>query len=471
MEKMALPSELLCMNCSKNIAVYSCIALKTKICNLCCDRYQLSDESIDECLSCEYLLRDTSYEVKLTKDKGVLFSHQYKNKYIFDNKIENLHLKTVELYRRLGVKTIDERYNLVLQYQYADMKNEALKELDNIFKINLKKNEKAIIYEVLGNVLLSLGRVKESKDAYVKSIDYGNSTPKIYRRLGELYLSLKEYPQAIYYHNKALENYFSFEWHDSDKLFNDDFLFFTSYYSLSSAYLAIKDYQNAIINADKLIEYYGGYDKIIERYFTSLKVEGDSFIPQLIPSVYEILAVSFEALGEYEKSKQNIYIAKIFDPQNVQIGRLEGFIEGKLESNGEVSIHEEMLTKIDKINELIIRLESNKRGDFIMGNKYIINNSGEMNNLAMGDNASINIDTNMENEIKTLLYEIRDNLDDTDSNNEIDNIISNVENKEFQGVKHQLSDLLVAVSAGLITNGLSGLVAKLSEIISRISAH
>jgi tetratricopeptide (TPR) repeat protein len=400
---------------------------------------------------------------------GILYSHQFKNKYVFDNSADNLSLKAVELYKRLGVDKMNDRYNLSLQYHYANMDREALTELDHILSMPIEKEDKVVIYETYGDVLLSLARVNESKDAYVKSIDYGNCTPKIYRRLGELYSSFKEYPQAIYYHNKALEVYFSYEWRDLEEPFNDDdFLYFTNYYSLASAYFAIKDYQKAIENGHKLIEHYGGYDKIVERYFTTINIEGDSFIPQLIPSTYEILALSHKELCHYDKAREHIVIARVFDPKNVDIAKLEGFIEGKLDYNGEENIIREILRRLDYNNDLLIKLQSVKEGDFIMGNKYEVHNDGEIGNLAMGDNASININNQTASEIKSVLYEIRDGLTDSETEREIENIVVDIENNKFNGIKQQLSNLLVGVSAGLIANNLPGLVVKLSEIIAKL---
>lgn len=467
MIKMSIPSEFFCKDCNKNIAVYYCSVLKKKICNLCCDRYQLSDYSIDECLSCELLLRDASYDVKF--NKGIMYGHPYKNKFVFDNDSDNLALKAVELYNRQGVEELNDHYNLSLQYHYANMNRKALVKLDYILKMPMKKEDKVVIYETYGDVLLSLGRVDESKDAYVKSLDYGNCTPKIYRRLGELYSNLKEYPQAIYYHNKALEDYFSFEWRDLEDPFNnDDFLYFTNYYSLASAHFAIKDYQKAIENGQKLLDHYGGYDKIVDRYFTTVNIEGDSFIPQLIPSTYEILALSYKELCQYDKAKEKIVLARVFEPKNVDIAKLEGFIEGKLEYNSEENIIREVLKRLDFNNNLLIKLQSVKNGDIIMGNKYEVHNEGEIANLAVGDNASININNQTASDIKSILYEIRDSVTDNETENKIENIVADIDNKKFKGVKQQLSNLLVGISAGLIANGLSGLVVKLSEIIAKL---
>ena len=465
--KIGIPIELLCKECNKNIAVFDCPALKKKICNLCCDRYQLSDYSIDKCLSCEFLIRDASYDVKL--NKGIMYSHQYKEKFVFDNKSDKLPLKAVELYNRLGAERINDRYNLSLQYHYANMDREALIEQDHILSMPIEKDDKLVIYETYGDVLLSLGRVSEAKEAYVKSLDHGNCTPKIYRRLGELYSSFKEFPQAIHYHNKALEIYFSFEWRDLEEPFNsDDFLYFTNYYSLASASFAIKDYQMAIENGQKLIDHYGGYEKIAERYFTTINIEGDSFIPQLIPSTYETLALSHKELCHYDKAKEHIVLARVFDPKNVDMAKLEGFIEGKLESSGEENILREILGRLDSNNDFLIKLQSVKNGDIIMGNKYEVHNKGEIGNLAMGDNASININNQIANEIKSVLYEIRDSLTDYETEKEIENIVADIENNKLNGIKQQLSNLFVGVSAGLIANNLPGLVLKLSEVIAKL---
>lgn len=463
---MDIKSEIFCKNCNENIAIYYCPILRKKICNLCCDKYQLSDNPIEECLSCSYMLRDSTYKIKF--NPGILFSHQYRDNYVFDNKTNNLNLKAIELYARLGVDKIDERYKLALEYHYGNMNDEALLEINNILKMSMKKDDKVLIYEIYGDVLLSLGEIERAKDAYVKSIDYGNKLSKVNRRLGELYASLREYPQAIYYHNKALEIYLSYEWLNSENPFDKkDSLYFTSYYSLASSYVAIKDYQNAIFNAEKLIEHYGGDNSILERYFSPIKIYGDLFIPELIASTYEILAISFKEMTKYDKAKHNIEIAIKIDPGNVQIAKLEGFIECKLEFCGDQGM-EELMKKMDEINNKLISLEIFRGGNVVVGNQYVVNNSGEINNLVVGDRASINIDVGMEEEIKSILNKIKNNLDNNETNNEINHIVSDIDNKKSQGIKQQLSNLLVGVSSSLIANGLPELITRLSEVISNL---
>lgn len=467
MEETAIRDKVLCEACNENTSIHFCPAINKKICIRCCDDYQVSDQDVDDCLSCELLCRDISYNL----DYNNYICAQYKDKYVFDkyvsdSTIENWNLKSIELYKRLAIKNTMDIYDLAFRYHESNMNEEALVELNSIVNIIEDKKDKKKVYELYGTVYHFLGEIEKSRDAYVKSMDYGNNSSYMNRQIGVIYKSFGNYPQAIFYHERALKVYFEYKWLKEDDQVKNDYLYFTNYYSLAFLYLEIEDYKNSISSGQEFINYYGGYDKMMEIYdmYKEDNIEegkGSTFMPSLISDVYEIMALSFKELGEYEKAKENINIARIFDPSDVVMAKFEGFLEGKLDNFDEGSIKENIKTKNENNINLII-------------------NNGSIENVAMGDGASINIDSNMAEEVKTLLSEIKDALCEDEVNTEINDkindkindIIPNIDDDNCDSLKSKLTkllnDLLTGVTSGLIANSLMNLLIRLSTKMSKL---
>ncbi|MGP6198478.1 tetratricopeptide repeat protein [Priestia megaterium] len=391
-----LPVNLNCEICN-NIAVYSCKATNKKICRFCCDKYQLSSKPIDECLKCDYLVRDVGYEVKLKK--GMIVSHQYKDKYVFDGHPDFLSLKAVELYEKLGVHSINEMYNLAIQYYYANRSQDALELYNKIIKKNIDKADKIQVYEQMGDAFLSLKSINEAKDAYIKSLDYGNVTPKIYRRIGEVYNILEDYGQSIYYHEKALKTYFSYDWVSGDNGFeDDDFLYFTNFYSLAMGYSKLNSHEKVIENANAFFNYYGDFNYIKERYFMKDTVQGDHFMPESIVSMYKLITLNYIEMKDYLQAQNNIKKARTLLNQDTELAKLEGFINGKLDNElieiEVAKLKQEIVEKDRALMVLIHKSDVGTRnysisiGEINMGNKYHIENSGNIGNQVFGDNVT-----------------------------------------------------------------------------------
>ena len=294
------------------------MAMNKKICRICCDKYQLSDNPIDKCLECEYLFREESYEVDIS-DVGMIMYLKDKNRMIFDSNDKSYFLKTVKLYEKFGEDIPSDIYNLAIYSHYAGNTLRAIELYDKLLKRNLARKDKRDIYQKKGDALSTINKVKEAKDAYIKSIDYGNKSSYLYRCLGEEYAILQEYGQAIYYHNKALDEYLSFRWQVGGE--NGDYLYFTSYSSLATIYSELKDYKKAIENANTFLDYYGGFEKIKERYFQKLAIIGDQFIPELIVPMYKLITLSYMSLNDFIKAKDNIKKARIFEEGDTELAK------------------------------------------------------------------------------------------------------------------------------------------------------
>jgi tetratricopeptide (TPR) repeat protein len=486
MVRFRIPIGLKCKICD-NIAVYDCKAMNAKICRLCCDRYQISNKSIDKCLKCDYLFRDVGYEVKI--NMGMVLFYEYKNKFIFDNERESYHLKVIELYKRLGVNTDNEIFNLAVQYYYAGKAQESLDLYNNINKNNISNKDKVDLYEKIGDALTSLKRITEAKNAYIKSLDYGNITPQIYRRLGEVYNSLKEYSQSIYYHEKSLNTYFFKEWRNEDDWNKSyDFMYFTNYCSLATIYSEFNNYDKVIENANAFIDYYGDFEYIKERFFMEGTIDGDCFMPELIVSMYKLISLTYISLKDYSQAKDNIEKARILSQNDIELAKIEGFVEGKLDSNDmtfEVErLRQELVEKTNTImilikntrNETIINYNFNSDGgDIYMESKYKIENSGTIGNQVFGDNVTFHNETLSDNdilfkEISVILSEISEKISiigNKDSQKHINNINESIKNKKITGLKNQLSNLLVGVTSGCIANNMPHILTKISELISK----
>ena len=486
MNSFEIQMTLQCKIC-KNIAVYDCKAMNKKICRFCCDNYQLSNGPIDKCLKCDYLFRNVGYEVKFKM--GMMFNQQYKNKFVFDSEIESCQLKVIELYERLGFNTINEILNLAIQYYYANKAQEALDLYNKIIKRNISNDDKIDLYENIGDALLSLDRIPEAKNAYVKSLDYGNIMPRVYRRLGEVYDNLKEYSQSVYYHEKSLNIYLSDEWRNEDDWGkDDDFLYFTNYCSLATGYSELNNYDKVIENANAFIDYYGDFEYIKERFFMKGTFHGDHFMPELIVSIYKLISLTYIELKDYSQAKDNIKKARVLVQQDVELAKIEGFIEGKLDSN-EMTLEVERLRQelVEKTNAIMLLVQNrgnetvinyniiNTRGDIYMENKYKIENSGTIGNQVFGDNVTFNSGTFNSGEIPfkeigVILSEIREKISiigNEDTQNHIDGINESIKNEKFSGLKSQLSNLLVGVTAGCIANNVPQILTKISAVISK----
>lgn len=477
MNRFRIPQSLKCDLCD-NIAVYDCKAINKKICRLCCDRYQLSDNSISECLKCNYLFREEEYQVSL--NQGILFNHSYKDKFVFDSNYESLFLKTVELYERMGVNTINDMYNLAIQYSYVNRMQEAIVLYNKILSKNISKSVKSDVYEQIGDSFLRLQKVHEAREAYLKSVKYGNVRSQIYRRLGEVCSILTEFTKSIEYHEKALSIYFDFEWVDNREDY--DFLYFTSYYSLAMGYTEIGNSDKAVKNAYLFLEYYGNFDSIQERYFTECNIIGDQFMPQSIVSMYKLISLNCIKLGDFVQAKDNIKNARTLLKQDVELAKIEGIIEGKLDSielNNEIeklrhSVVEKdraIMILIENLKDRSVTSYSINIQEAYMGSKYNVENNGTIMNQAFGDNVTFNNGDIPIKEISTILDEIKNNrviLGSKNTQKNIENIEEDIRNRKFSGLKNQLTNLLVGITTNCVANNMGNIIAKLSDIISKL---
>lgn len=479
MNRFQIPLNLKCDSCN-NIAVYDCKAMNKKICRFCCDKYQLSNKPIDKCLECNYLFREVGYEVKL--NPSIVYSHVYKDRFIFDSDEESIFLKTVELYERIGVNTINEMYNLAIQYLFVNRIAEALDLFNKILSRDISKDDKSIVYEKIGDALLRLHKADDAEVAYMKSLNYGNKRPYLYRRIGEVYNILGAYSKSTSYHESALDLYFNFDWCEDDSNENDDFLYFTNYYSLAMGYSELDNPQKVIENANKFLEYYGDFEYIENRYFEKHTIIGDNFMPESIVSMYKLISLNYMKLNDFTHAKENIRKARILLKQDVDLAKIEGFIEGKLDSKEIISEFEQLRhSLVEKNRTIMILIESMKDRNVTsynifniqeayMGNKYNVENNGIIMSQAFGDNVTFNAGDNTLKELVEILDEIKKNikiLGDENTQKNIEEIEEGIKSKRLSGLKNQLTNLLVGITASCIANDMSNIIASISNVIQK----
>lgn len=473
MNKFKIPMELKCSACN-HIAIYDCDAMNKKICRFCCDQYQLSERSIDRCLECSYLFREVGYSSK--SREGLTIFHEYKDKFVFDSDPDAILLKVIKLYESFGVNKAEEMLELAINYSFCGREGEAIDLYNKILNKNLSKDYKMKVYAEIGNTMLRVKQINEARDAYVKSIDYGNKEPKIYRKLGEVYSFLKEYSQAIYYHEKSLNIYFAFEWCDNG-FESDDFLNFTNYYHLATLYAEVKinEPDKAIQNAGSFLNHYGNFEYIKERYFTKDIIYGDQFMPKLIVSMYKLISLMYIKLENFSQAKDNIRKARVLLQQDTNLAKIEGFIDGKLESDEMKLQYEKMKQELETCRNLIMKSMGRNNitigGDLYMENKFHIENKGTIGTQIIGDNTTFNNSDTLSKEISNILLEITEKISvigDENTQKHIENISQSIKVGKFTGMKNNLSNLLVSVTAGCITNNMTTIQTKLCELINTL---
>lgn len=476
MNRFQMPLNLKCDSCN-NIAIYDCKAMNKKICRLCCDKYQLSHSSIDKCLECNYLFREVGYEV----NGCTVYKHEYKEKFIFDSDMESFFLKTVSLYERVGVNTSNEMYNLAIQYLFVNRISEAIDLFNKILNKSISKEDKSVVYEKIGDALLQLHKVEDAEVAYIKSLNYGNKRPYLYRRIGEVYNILGAYSKSTSYHELALDIYFNFDWREDDSNENDDFLYFTNYYSLAMGYSELDNPQKVIENANLFLEYYGDFEYIEKRYFEKHIISGDNFMPESIVSMYKLISLNYIKLNDFTHAKENIRKARSLLKQDVDMAKIEGFIEGKLDNRKIISEFEQLRhSLVEKDRTIMILIENMKDRNVTsyninikenyMGNKYNVENNGTIMNQAFGDNVTFNIGDNMLKDVTEILDEIKKNimiLGDKNTQKNIEEIEESIRSKKLSGLKNQLTNLLVGITTNCIANNMGYIMTSISNVIQK----
>ncbi|MGI8383186.1 tetratricopeptide repeat protein [Robertmurraya sp. P23] len=401
--------------------------------------------------------------------------HHYRGKYVFSGDTNSIDYKVVELYERLGVETINDKFNLAIQYHQVNRNYEALDLFEQIIEQNPSKGDKLLLYEKMGDVLFSLREYNKARIAYESSLKHGNDNPRIYRRMGELFGSINDYGRSIYFHEKALVSYFSYEWIENE---DEDFLYFTNYYSLAINYSKLNNHDLVITNAKAFLDHYGDFDYIRDRYFREY-VYGDSFIPEAIESIYKLLTLTLIEKKEFQEARIYIEYARVLSSQDIELAKIHGFIDGKLESSGmEIELAElknELLEK-DRALMILVQDRAFKKininiGEVNMGNKFNVVNNGTIGNQVFGDNVTFNNTSVPLDEVNTVLSEIIQNLS-TIGNEETQNLIEEIKNdikvNNPSTLKTHFTNLLVNITSGCITNNMQGILTKVTDLISKL---
>ncbi|WP_312650286.1 NACHT domain-containing protein [Aminipila sp.] len=151
---------------------------------------------------------------------------------------------------------------------------------------------------------------------------------------------------------------------------------------------------------------------------------------------------------------------------NASIGRekLATFCYGNIESI-RTDLHSQ-LSSSWSIAEVKSFLE---KGVIHMGNNYNITNNGTIQHLAVGDQASVVVNDGLKEELNLLLKELA-KLDLPHEEQERINVLNdNIKNNRFGGVKAQINNLIVGISASCIANGMPQLIENLASIVQRLT--
>lgn len=450
--KNNLPNSLLCQNCYEKAPIFFCNKYKKQICIECCNDYQLSAGDITLCISCTYLVRDLKFFPSLN-NRSLVLSSQYNNHFVFDTDIENLTKKSIQMYKKYYMKDYTALFNLSERLYYNHNYEESLFILMNI---KHKINSSYDYFKLTGDLYLSLNNYEKAIDSYFKSLDY-NKTSYVYRRIAECHSSLNLNDRALYYHEKALEEYsFSNE---------NDFLYFTNYYSLALIYSNLKNYDFVIKNALEFLNFYGDFSYIQDRISIEIDIIGDLFMKDIVLSTYKLLALTYYEAKEYELSKTFIEYTKKLDCYDLDLAKISGYCEAKLEDKVDVEKMLEELRISGKMNIMILN------GGTLNMKLYNTNNTGTMQNVNIGENNSINLADSILNEIEEFLLEINKNKEKINLDNHdeiITDIKFNLKTKDFSTLKANLNNLLLGIASGCIANGIPHLVSSLTEILNKI---
>lgn len=235
----------------------------------------------------------------------LLLSHASTIRYSLTNKSQELYQRAAELsiqnnYLNGAAKA---NYGLSTIFIYKSDYKAALESLDKAFESFKSTND----LEFISRALINYGQVFYLLNDYEKSFEKlfkakelieKNESLKFlsascYNTLANLYFTLKDYDQALWYYQQSLE----FSTNEKEKA--------TPYSNISSVYKVLKQYDKAIENLNKSIE-------IKKRM---------NFLPGLAYS-YSVLAEVYLLTAEYEKAKtillETIDLAKSFDNTEIE---------------------------------------------------------------------------------------------------------------------------------------------------------
>lgn len=185
----------------------------------------------------------------------------------------------------------------------------------------------------------------------------------------------------------------------------------------------------------------------------------------LYNSVYR--SIKLMAQSDALKVRKNL---KELEEKNLRNERIVSFCNQMIEDiKTELYSQISQSWSIKELKDYFRGLKSGKRGDMHMGNKYNIVNNGEMNNLAIGDNATVNINESIKKDIESMLPKIRDHIDlNSKQKNEIKEIQNSIKINRWDNVKTQLMNFIVGVVAGCAANGVPEIINELLIYASQL---
>lgn len=363
----------ICLNCGKREVRFTCKLIGKRLCQYCCDKFQLHEiteawhSSLSEgsdseltysqwidlnktkCLECEGLLRDEDEEIHTQPESGFGYalyeSPSYKGKKVFSGVGSLLFAKKQRMIEMIGCTEDEDYFYLGESYFRNGDFGKALEQFEKV----KDKIDDPLLFLFLGQTYFYLGSLSLAESYLKKAVNRNENYAEAYRRLGDLYRQQRRYEKSIGSYEDAIDvNY-----RDPDVV---DYFSAYSYFGMALSYSKLGLHSKVIKTITTFLEYEGlDGESIIERWghFTTGKVIDESIESEKyhFTVACELLTVAYLEGDNRTEAETYLKYALQLEPQNSDITRLEGILIGRNYIDEKVLEYKQLLEDIKSSTE------------------------------------------------------------------------------------------------------------------------
>ncbi len=371
-----------CDLCKKRIAIFRCNVCKQNICNWCCDKFQMGQETISwrkyagnynnflrkrakECSVCAYFCRSNEYKVDENSDLEVglmKFSFEYKDKLIFSFDYKELAKKKIRLVQEEVNKDISDYYILGDSYLSITQYEKAYKYLikaNELVDNDTGNNDKILVYAKTYHCCVGLKLYLQAEKWLNKTIVLDDTMSELYRYKGDIFRLLGDYQKSIMYYEFSFDKLGYGERRELDNFFQ------FAYIGLAVDYSKLNKYDDTIKWANKFLNGIGSFNYIFEIYQrikNGMTIDGLGFSFDMIVDLYNLITISYLEKNEFSTAKQYIEESEKLAPENIEVAKLNGRVVQGLN----------MFDEMDKLKKQLEEALGNRM------NNYTFNINGEI---------------------------------------------------------------------------------------------
>lgn len=425
-----------CKACESNVAVFDCKVCNERICNYCCDKIQLGQNSkalskykinfnniIDICIKCKKHIRSEEYSILEEIENGLgyeCYSHIYDGNMFFSNDIYNVQKKLVDFILHKENKIFSDNYMIANCYSILDYRNKAYPYIELCIKqINTlrTKEDKIDVYVLHSNICIDINEGNKALESIEKAILLDNKRADLYRVKADILKSLARDRESYNFYNTALKKY------DEEPEIKCDIEYI--YLGLATVCSTLNKLDDIIINLDNYIELVGGNEFILyiqTELNSGMKIDGLSFSMDMILDLYHMYIATYLELKKYDLARKYLEHSLYISPTDPDNKLLEGRV-----------IQAEIMEKeISELREKYAQnINSNITNNMLyMGNGGISITGGIMNMANVNFNAEVKagVISNGDNSIVNYYNS------EVDEKSNIDNLI-NLINKQINSLE------------------------------------